>query len=150
VAAALRAAGAEAEIRLLDDAVRTAAAAEAVGVSVGQIANSLVFAAEYLDRTEPVLVLTSGAHRVDTAKVAALLGAERLGRATPEFVRGHTGQPIGGVAPVGHPAPVRTLVDTALAAYDVVWAAGGVPRAVFATSYDELVRVTGGTPADVA
>ena len=151
VAAALRAAGAEAEIRLLDDAVRTAAAAaEAVGVSVGQIANSLVFAAEYLDRTEPVLVLTSGAHWVDTAKVAALLGAERLGRATPEFVRGHTGQPIGGVAPVGHPAPVRTLVDTALAAYDVVWAAGGVPRAVFATSYDELVRVTGGTPADVA
>ena len=148
---ALRAAGADGQVRVLDEAVHTAAAAaEAVGVSVGQIANSLVFAAEYADRTEPVLVLTSGAHRVDTAKVAALLGAERVRRATPEFVRAHTGQPIGGVAPVGHPAPVRTLVDTALAAHEEVWAAGGVPRAVYRTSYDELLRVTGGVPADVA
>ncbi|HVW40390.1 MAG TPA: YbaK/EbsC family protein, partial [Amycolatopsis sp.] len=60
-----------------------------------------------------------------------------------------TGQPIGGVAPVGHPAPIRTLVDTALADYPQVWAAGGIPHAVFPTSYDELVRLTGGTPADV-
>jgi prolyl-tRNA editing enzyme YbaK/EbsC (Cys-tRNA(Pro) deacylase) len=151
VRAALRAAGAERPVRLLDEAVRTAAAAaEAVGVSVGQIANSLIFAAEYADRTEPVLVLTSGAHRVDTAKVAALLGAERLRRATPEFVREHTGQPIGGVAPVGHPAPVRTLVDTALAAHAEVWASGGVPRAVYPTTYDELVKVTAGTPAEIA
>jgi prolyl-tRNA editing enzyme YbaK/EbsC (Cys-tRNA(Pro) deacylase) len=148
---ALLAAGADRQVRVLNEAVRTAAAAaEAVGVDVGQIANSLVFAAEYADRTEPVLVLTSGAHRVDTAKVAALLGAERLRRATPEFVREHTGQPIGGVAPVGHPAPVRTLVDTALAPYREVWASGGVPRAVYPTTYDELLRVTGGTPADVA
>jgi prolyl-tRNA editing enzyme YbaK/EbsC (Cys-tRNA(Pro) deacylase) len=147
----LRAAGAQGGVRLLTDAVRTAAqAAEAVGVGVAQIANSLVFAAEYADRTEPVLVLTSGAHRVDTAKVAALLGAERLRRATPEFVRQHTGQPIGGVAPVGHPAPVRTLVDTALAGYDEIWASGGVPHAVFATGYEELLRLTGGTPAEVS
>jgi prolyl-tRNA editing enzyme YbaK/EbsC (Cys-tRNA(Pro) deacylase) len=149
---ALRAAGVPGKILVLDEAVHTAAAAaEAVGVEVGQIANSLVFAADYPDgRTEPVLVLTSGAHRVDTARVAALLGAGALRRASPEFVREHTGQVIGGVAPVGHPAPVRTLVDTALAAYGEVWAAGGVPRAVFATSYDELLRVTAGTPAEVA
>ena len=94
-------------------------------------------------------MLTSGAHRVDTAKVAALLGVPALRRATPEFVRAATGQAIGGVAPVGHPAPLRTLVDVVLADYDVVWAAGGVPHAVFATTYDELVRITGGTPAEV-
>lgn len=71
-------------------------------------------------------------------------------RAGAEFVREHTGQPIGGVAPVGHRTPVRTLVDAALAGYDVIWAAGGVPRAVFPTTYAELVRITSGTPADVA
>jgi prolyl-tRNA editing enzyme YbaK/EbsC (Cys-tRNA(Pro) deacylase) len=95
-------------------------------------------------------VLTSGAHRVDTAKVAAGLGLAGLKRATPEFVRRHTGQAIGGVAPLGHPKPVRTLVDTALARYETIWAAGGVPRAVFPISYAELLRVTAGAPADVA
>jgi prolyl-tRNA editing enzyme YbaK/EbsC (Cys-tRNA(Pro) deacylase) len=95
-------------------------------------------------------VLTSGAHRVDTAKVAALLGYATVKRATPEFVREHTGQPIGGVAPLGHPKPVPTLVDVALGAYPVIWAAGGIPHAVFPTTYDELVRITGGTPAEVA
>ena len=134
-------------LRILPDAVTTArAAAEAVGVETGQIANSLVFDAD----GEPLLVLTSGAHRVDMDKVAALLGIDALRRASKEFVRAATGQVIGGVAPVGHPAPLRTLVDTALAGFDVVWAAGGVARAVFPTSFDELVRVTGGTPADVA
>ena len=135
------------KIRVLDDAVHTAAAAaEALGVEVGQIANSLIFDAD----GEPLLVLTSGAHRVDTAKLAAGQGVTRLRRATPEFVREHTGQPIGGVAPLGHPKPVRTLVDTALEQYAVVWAAGGVPRAVFPITYAELVRVTAGTPAEVA
>jgi prolyl-tRNA editing enzyme YbaK/EbsC (Cys-tRNA(Pro) deacylase) len=144
----LEAAGAHtAQVVVLDDAVHTAAAAaEALGVEVGQIANSLIFDAE----GEPLLVLTSGAHRVDTAKVAAGLGIAKLRRATPEFVREHTGQPIGGVAPLGHPKPVRTLVDVDLARYDVIWAAGGVPRAVFPISYDELVRVTAGTPTEVA
>jgi prolyl-tRNA editing enzyme YbaK/EbsC (Cys-tRNA(Pro) deacylase) len=139
--------GQPSQVILLDDAVHTAAAAaEALCVAVGQIANSLVFDAD----GEPLLVLTSGAHRVDTAKVAAGLGLAELKRATPEFVREHTGQPIGGVAPVGHPKPVRTLVDTALRRYDSIWAAGGVPRAVFPISYAELLRVTAGTPADVA
>jgi prolyl-tRNA editing enzyme YbaK/EbsC (Cys-tRNA(Pro) deacylase) len=132
---------------MLPDAVNTAAAAAAaLGVEVGQIANSLIFDAE----GDPLLVLTSGAHRVDTTKVAALIGVARLTRATPEFVREHTGQPIGGVAPLGHPKPVRTLVDTALAAFDELWAAGGIPHAVFPTTYDELVRITAGTPAEVA
>jgi prolyl-tRNA editing enzyme YbaK/EbsC (Cys-tRNA(Pro) deacylase) len=135
------------EIVILDDAVHTApAAAEALGVQVGQIANSLIFDAD----GEPLLVLTSGAHRVDTAKVAADLGVAKLRRATPEFVRVHTGQAIGGVAPVGHPKPVRTLVDTALEPYPVIWAAGGVPRAVFPITYAELLRVTAGVPAAVA
>ncbi len=139
--------GAPSLVRMLPDAVHTAlAAAEALGVTVGQIANSLIFSAD----GEPLLVLTSGAHRVDTAKVAALLGVSALTKATAEFVREHTGQPIGGVAPVGHPEPVRTLVDTDLARYDEIWAAGGIPHAVFPTTYAELVRLTAGTPAEVA
>ena len=97
----------------------------------------------------PLLVLTSGAHRVDTGKVAALIGAARVRRASPDFVRAATGQAIGGVAPVGHPAPLRTLVDRDLARYDEVWAAGGIPHAVFPTTFAELVKVTGGEPADV-
>ncbi|MCL7455586.1 YbaK/EbsC family protein [Micromonospora echinofusca] len=134
-------------VRLLPDAVHTAAAAaESLGVGVGQIANSLVFDAD----GTPLLVLTSGAHRVDTAGLAASIGVDRLRRATPEFVRAHTGQVIGGVAPVGHPHPLRTLVDTALGSYDEIWAAGGVPRAVFPTTYPELLRVTGGVPTTVA
>jgi prolyl-tRNA editing enzyme YbaK/EbsC (Cys-tRNA(Pro) deacylase) len=145
---ALVAAGApDARVIVLDDAVHTAvAAAEALGVEVGQIANSLIFDAD----GEPLLVLTSGAHRVDTRKLAAEQGIGKLRRATPEFVREHTGQPIGGVAPLGHPKPVRTLVDTALSRFAVIWAAGGVPRAVFPITYAELVRVTAGTPAEVA
>ncbi|GAA2183077.1 YbaK/EbsC family protein [Micromonospora lupini] len=140
-------AGQPSTVRLLPDAVHTAAAAaEALGVEVGQIANSLIFDAD----DAPLLVLTSGAHRVDTAGLAASIGVTRLRRATPEFVRTHTGQPIGGVAPLGHPQPLRTLVDTALAAYPQIWAAGGVPQAVFPTTYAELLRVTAGTPAEVA
>jgi prolyl-tRNA editing enzyme YbaK/EbsC (Cys-tRNA(Pro) deacylase) len=151
VVAALTAGGADparvVRMQVLPDAVTTAAAAAAaLGVEVGQIANSLIFDAD----GEPLLVLTSGAHRVDTGKVAALLGVERVRRASPEFVRAATGQVIGGVAPVGHPAPIRTLVDRALEQYDEVWAAGGVARAVFPSTFAELVAVTGGEPADVA
>lgn len=146
-AGACDAAGRPSQVQLLPEAVRTAAAAAAaLGVQVGQIANSLVFDAAGV----PLLVLTSGAHRVDTEKAAAMVGVPRVRRAGADFVREHTGQPIGGVAPVGHRTPVRTLVDAALAGYDVIWAAGGVPRAVFPTTYAELVRITGGTPADVA
>jgi prolyl-tRNA editing enzyme YbaK/EbsC (Cys-tRNA(Pro) deacylase) len=144
---ALTAADAPGEIRVLPDAVSTAAAAAAaLGVEVGQIANSLIFDAD----GDPLLVLTSGAHRVDTSKVAALVGVGAVRRATPDFVREHTGQAIGGVAPVGHAKPVRTLVDTALQQYDEVWAAGGIPHAVFPTTFGELVRMTDGTPAEVA
>ncbi|MEO3746962.1 YbaK/EbsC family protein [Plantactinospora sp. B5E13] len=139
--------GAESRIRVLSEAVHTAAAAAAaLGIEVGQIANSLIFDAD----GEPLLVLTSGAHRVDTTRVAAMLGVGKLKRATPEFVREHTGQPIGGVAPLGHPKPVRTLVDTALADHPEVWAAGGVPQAVFPTTYAELLRITAGSAAEVA
>ena len=82
--------------------------------------------------------------------LSALVGVASVRRASPDFVREHTGQPIGGVAPVGHPKPVRTLVDTALEQYDEVWAAGGIPHAVFPTTFAELVRMTDGTPAEVA
>ena len=139
--------GQPARVRMLPEAVHTAAAAAAaLDVVVGQIANSLVFDAD----GDPLLVLTSGAHRADTAKLAAQVGVVRVRRATADFVRAHTGQPIGGVAPLGHPKPVPTLVDNALSAYDEIWAAGGVPRAVFPTTYAELVRITAATPADVA
>ena len=146
VAEALAAAGATGVIRVLPDAAPTAAAAaEQLGCEVGAIANSLIFDGDGV----PVLILTSGAHRVDTGKLAAELGIAKLRRATPEFVREHTGQAIGGVAPVGHPAPVRTLVDRTLATYDEVWAAGGIPHAVFPSTYDELLRITDGTAIDV-
>lgn len=145
-AGARDAAGAPAKIRMLPEAVHTApAAAAALGVAVGQIANSLIFNAG----GDPLLVLTSGAHRVDTDRVAGTVGATWVRRASAEFVRDHTGQPIGGVAPVGHPKPVPTLVDRTLAGYKEIWAAGGVPQAVFPITYAELVRVTGATPADV-
>src|SRR5690349_23454178 len=119
--------GGPSTVRILPDAVHTAvAAAAALGVQVGQIANSLIFDAD----GEPLLVLTSGAHRVDTAKVAGAYGAQSGRRASADFVRRHTGQVIGGVEPLGHPKPVRTLVDTAIGGYDDVRAAGGIPQAV--------------------
>ena len=134
------------EVRVLPESAPTAATAAAqLGCEVGAIANSLVFAAD----GAPLLVMTSGAHRVDTSRVAALVGAAVVARADAKSVRAWTGQVIGGVAPVGHPAPIRTLVDVWLAKYDVVWAAGGHPHTVFPTSYDELLRITGGTPAEV-
>ena len=148
VDAILADAGLSGRVRILDEAAPTAAAAAALlGVDVGAIANSLVFATA---EDEPVLVMTSGAHRVDTAKVAALFGTTKLKRADAELVYAATGQRIGGVAPVGHPRPLRTIVDTALADFDQVWAAGGIPHAIFPTTFDELLRLTGGVPADVA
>lgn len=146
VAAALRDAGAAGEVRELSDAATTAVeAAAAVGVPVGAIVKSLVFTAD----GDPVLVLASGDHQVDTAAVAAVLGVEKVKRADVDTVRAATGFPIGGVAPVGHPAPLRTLVDEHFAGFDVLWAAGGTPHTVFPTSFDELVRITGGRPAAV-
>lgn len=147
VDAALRAGGAEGEIRELDDSARTAAeAAAALGVPIGAIVKSLVFAAD----GTAVLVLASGDHQVDTAKIAQLLGAAAVRRADADLVRSATGFPIGGVAPLGHPAPLTTLVDQHLSTFEVVWAAAGTPHTVFPTSFDELVRLSGGTAADVA
>jgi prolyl-tRNA editing enzyme YbaK/EbsC (Cys-tRNA(Pro) deacylase) len=147
VVAALRAAGVEAEVRRFEVPVPTAAAAaEALGCAVGAIANSLVFDAD----GAPLLVLASGGHRVDTAKVAALVGAERVRRAGPEFVLAATGQEVGGVAPVGHPAPLRTVVDVDLAAYPIVWAGGGDHHTMFSATYEDLLRATGGKAAAVA
>jgi prolyl-tRNA editing enzyme YbaK/EbsC (Cys-tRNA(Pro) deacylase) len=138
--------GGTGRIVVLPDAVHTAAlAAAALGCEVGAIANSLLFDAD----GAPLLILTSGAHRVDTARVAARLGVGQLRRARPEFVREHTGQVIGGVSPIGHPAPVRTCLDPWLRRYDPLWAAAGHPAAVFSTSYDELLAMTGATELDV-
>jgi prolyl-tRNA editing enzyme YbaK/EbsC (Cys-tRNA(Pro) deacylase) len=139
--------GGTGEIVILPDTVHTAAlAAEALGCEVGAIANSLLFDAD----GAPVLILTSGAHRVDTGKVAATLGVSKLARATPDFVREHTGQVIGGVSPIAHPAPVPTYLDSWLRRYDVVWAAAGHPAAVFSTTYDELAAMTGAPEIEVA
>jgi prolyl-tRNA editing enzyme YbaK/EbsC (Cys-tRNA(Pro) deacylase) len=143
----LAAAGLPGRVRILGDAAPTArAAAEQVGCPVGAIANSLIFTT---DASTPLLIMTSGAHRVDVAKVGRELGTS-LHRASAEFVREHTGQPIGGVAPVGHPQPIPTLVDVALAEFEELWAAGGIPHAVFPISYPDLLTLTRGTVISVA
>ena len=142
----LREAGIAGEIVVLPDAASTAPlAAAALGVEVGAIANSLVFWSD----GEPLLVMTSGAHRVNTSALAARLGRARIVRATVDQVRDATGQAIGGVAPTGHPDALTTVVDEDLAAFAEIWAAGGTPHTVFPLTYEELVRLTGGTVAKV-
>ena len=142
----LRGAGVRGEVRVLPVSVRTAAsAAQELRCQVGAIANSLVFMCD----GEPLLVMTSGAHRVDTVALAGRIGKSAIRRATPQEVRTATGQTIGGVAPVGHPRPLRTLVDRSLAEFDVLWAAAGAPEAVFPTTFDELMAMTAGTSIDV-
>jgi prolyl-tRNA editing enzyme YbaK/EbsC (Cys-tRNA(Pro) deacylase) len=147
--AELTARGGQGRIVVLPDSVHTAQlAADALGCEVGAIANSLLFtvpAESPAEETEgePLLLLTSGAHRVDTDKVVADLGLPGLRRAKPEFVRRHTGQVIGGVSPFAHPAPVRTYLDPWLRRYDVIWAAAGHPAAVFSTTFEELQQMTG-------
>ena len=139
-------------VRHLPDAVRTAsAAAQALGITPAEIANSLVFTATHHDGSEePLLVMASGGHRVDVDKVAGALGLAAVHRGDPAYVRAHTGFTIGGVAPVGHPRPIRTVVDTTLGRFATVWAAAGHSHSVFATTYDELVRITAGQAMDVA
>lgn len=142
VARALAEAGIGSEVRELSASTRTAAeAAEALGCDVGAIANSLVFISD----GEAVLVLTSGRHQVDVTALAARWGRGKLRRATPEQVRQATGQAIGGVAPVGHPQPLPTVVDEALGDYPRLWAAAGTPHTVFPATVTELLRLTGGT-----
>lgn len=140
-------AGLTVRVRELPDSARTAAqAAAALGCEVGAIASSLLFLAD----GEPLLVMTSGRHRVDTEVLAANTGALEVAMASANEVRRVTGQAIGGVAPIGHPAPVRTVVDEALREHPVVWAAAGTPHTVMPLAFDELVSLTGGLPVKVA
>lgn len=142
VRAALAIHGLSPEITILSDSARSAKeAAAGLGIEVGQVCSSLIFTLE--DSTEPLLILTSGRHRIDTDLVARNLGITHLGRADADLVRSATGFAIGGVSPVAHPAPLRTIIDVALNDYDVLWAAAGHPHAVYPTTYDELVRITG-------
>lgn len=137
-------------IRHIPDGARTAPeAAAALGVEVGAIANSLVFVARTADTSTPILVMTSGGHRVDTVALAARIGVDSIDRATPEIVRTATGQAIGGVAPVGHPAPLRTIVDPVLETFPEIWAAAGHSHAVFPLTFEQLVRITDGTVVSV-
>ena len=147
VRAALERAGMAAEIVELPGAARTArAAADFLGCHVAQIANSLVFRAQASDTA--VLVMSSGACRVDVARLAQVLG-EPIAKADAEFVRRHTGFAIGGVAPVGHGVS-KVFVEKGLAAHDELWAAAGHPHTVFRLSYRELLSVTGGREAELA
>jgi prolyl-tRNA editing enzyme YbaK/EbsC (Cys-tRNA(Pro) deacylase) len=147
VTARLAELGAGGQVRTLDDAARTAAQAAAqLGIEVAQIANSLVFAAD----GAPLLVMASGGHRVDTTKVAALVGATSVDRATPEFVREHTGFAIGGVAPLGSLTPLPVFCDSDLLAHDHVWAAAGAPHAVFRVEPVALAAAAGAQVAELA
>jgi len=148
VRAALAGAGVATDIVELPGAARTAkAAAEFLGCGVAQIANSLVFRAEASGGA--VLVMSSGAKRVDIARLATLAG-EPIGKADADFVRLHTGFAIGGVAPVGHVGTLCKYVERSLAAHAEIWAAAGHPHTVFRLTYAELVRITGGAEIEVA
>lgn len=118
---------------------------------MGAIANSLVFRCRMpTGEDAPLLALTSGAHHADTTTLAALAGASEAGQAEPAFVKQSTGQTIGGVAPIGHPQRITTVVDLALRQHETIWAAAGHPKSVFPTTFDDLLRLTGGRAADVA
>lgn len=148
---ALRAAHHHDDVTALEVAARTAKeAAEHLGIDVGQVASSIVFGLPNDDAPLALLVVTSGKHRVDTDRVAALLGVEKLLRADADFVRQWSGFAIGGVSPVGWTTtPSRILIDEALKDYEVVWAAAGHPHTMFPTTFSELLRMTGATSAVV-
>lgn len=146
VARVLRGRGMQDRICVLPDAVPTAmAAAEQLRCAVGAIANSLIFRAG----DDPVLVIASGAHRVDVRAAGALFGVDKLRRADSELVFAATGQRVGGVAPIGHPAPLPTVIDVDLAGYGRLWAGAGLVHAMFWATYDELADLTGARPAVV-
>jgi prolyl-tRNA editing enzyme YbaK/EbsC (Cys-tRNA(Pro) deacylase) len=137
--------GVKGEINILADTARTAIdAANGLGIEVGQIASSLIFR---LPSGNPLLIITSGRHRVDTDLVAKNLGIAELGRADANYVKEVSGYSVGGVYPIGWiSTPEITLIDEALNDYAVVWAASGHPHAVYPTSFDELVKCTGAQP----
>ena len=143
----VRAAGLASIVRELPDSARTAAdAAAALGCEVGAIGSSLLFLVD----DAPLLVMTSGAHRVDVAVLAESMGAVTVSMAPAKVVREVTGQAIGGVAPVGHPVPIPTVVDAALRRHETIWTAGGTPHTVMPMTFDELVRLTRGRVVTVA
>ena len=145
VTALLKELGCSGEVTILSDSARTALdAANALGIEVGQVASSIVFK---LPSGNPLLVITSGRHRVDTDLVAKNLGVEKLHRADADFVKNASGFSIGGVSPVGWVnKPEIILIDQALNDYAVAWAVAGHPHSVYPTSFEELARVTGATP----
>lgn len=145
VTSLLKELGCSGEVTILSDSARTALdAANALGIEVGQVASSIVFK---LPSGNPLLVITSGRHRVDTELVAKNLGVEKLHRADADFVKNASGFSIGGVSPVGWVnKPEIILIDQALNDYGVAWAAAGHPHSVYPTSFEELARVTGATP----
>jgi Cys-tRNA(Pro) deacylase len=147
VRAALADAGVETTIVEFADSTRTAQdAARAIGTSVAQIVKSLVFVAD----GRPILVLASGANRVDVTKLARLAGAARVEKAAAEATRAATGFSIGGVPPVGHRVPLPVYVDETLMTYEVVYAAAGTPHAVFPIAPATLARITSGAVRDLA
>ena len=144
VIAALAEHGLTAEVNVLSDSARTAQeAATALGIEVGQIASSLIFK---LPDGSPLLIITSGRHRVDTEVVAKNLGIETLSRVDADYVKEKSGFSIGGVAPIGWVSPATILIDQALNDYEVVWAAAGHPHAVYPTTFAELIACTGAQP----
>jgi len=144
VITALQENGCAGQVKVLSDSARTAAeAAAALDIEVGQIASSLIFK---LPDGSPLLVITSGRHRVDTDLVASNLGIEQLGRVDADYVKEQSGFSIGGVAPIGWVSPATILIDEALNDYEVVWAAAGHPHAVYPTSFAELLEITSAKP----
>jgi prolyl-tRNA editing enzyme YbaK/EbsC (Cys-tRNA(Pro) deacylase) len=149
VTALLKEFGCTGQVTVLSDSARTAIdAANALNIEVGQIASSIVFK---LPSGNPLLVITSGRHRVDTDLVAKNLGVEKLHRADADFIKSASGFSIGGVSPIGWINPPEiTVLDEALNEHEVAWAAAGHPHSVYATSFAELLRVTGATPMIIA
>ena len=144
VSAKLKELGVNGEVHVLSDSARTAQeAADALGILVGQVASSIVFK---LDDESPLLVITSGRHRVDTKIVAEKLGVAKLHRVDADYVKEKSGFSIGGVSPVGWVNPATILIDEALNDYEVVWAAAGHPHSVYPTTFAELVEATGAKP----
>ena len=144
VSAKLKELGIDGEVHVLSDSARTAQeAADALGILVGQVASSIVFK---LDDESPLLVITSGRHRVDTKLVAEKLGIAKLHRVDADYVKEKSGFSIGGVSPVGWINPATILIDEALNDYEVVWAAAGHPHSVYPTTFAELIQATGAKP----
>jgi prolyl-tRNA editing enzyme YbaK/EbsC (Cys-tRNA(Pro) deacylase) len=144
VSAKLKELGVKGEVHVLSDSARTAQeAADALGILVGQVASSIVFK---LDDESPLLVITSGRHRVDTKLVAEKLGVAKLHRVDADYVKEKSGFSIGGVSPVGWVSPATILIDEALNDYEVVWAAAGHPHSVYPTTFAELLECTGAKP----